>query len=219
MFRLIPSPPYRSHGEPNGLAARARKPRKKAAHGFDAPQFSMQFAWLAAVFVLAFFPAASEARRQDTAADLQARIQHETNPVKKAKLQIRLGRLEVGQAADAYDHRQPSQGQKLLSESTDVMENAWALLKSTGRNPARKPDGFMQLEIGLREETRTLNQLRRRIFYLDRAPVDSALKTLNQMHSQVLVGLFPGAAPSPSGATVEKGKIPAYQNHAKGPPQ
>ncbi|HEV2499071.1 MAG TPA: hypothetical protein VGY31_05775 [Terriglobia bacterium] len=219
MFRLIHSRPYRSYGKPDGLAVRTREPGKKAAYGFDALPFSIQFTWLFAVFALAFFPVASEARRQDTTADLQARIQREKNPVKKAKLQIRLGRLEVGQAADAYNHQQIPQGQKLLSESTTVMGNAWDLLKSTGRNPAKKPDGFMQLEICLREETRALNQLRRRIFYLNRNPVDSALKTLNQMHSQVLVGLFPGAAPSPSGATVEKGKIPAYQNPGKGPPQ
>lgn len=219
MFRLIPSRLYRSYGKPDGLAVRARDLRKKTAYGFDAPRLSVEFIWLAVVFVLVFFSAASEARRQDTTADLQARIQREKDPVKKAKLQIRLGRLEVGQAAEAYNHQQIPQGQKLLSESTIVMENAWTLLKSTGRNPAKKPDGFMQLEIGLREETRALDQLRRRIFYLDRDPVDSALKALNQIHSQVLVGLFPGAAPSPSGATVEKGKIPAYQNPGKGPPQ
>lgn len=219
MFRLVPSRPYRNYGKPDGLAVRTREPRKKDAYGFDALPFSIQFTWLVAVFVLAFFPVASEARRQDIAADLQARIQREKNPVKKAKLQIRLGRLEVGQAADAYHHQQIPQGQKLLSESTTVMGNAWTLLQSTGHNPAKKPDGFMQLEIGLREETRVLTQLRRRIFYLNRDPIDSALKTLNQMHSQVLVGLFPGAAASTSGATSEKGKIPAYQNPGKGPPQ
>ncbi|MGH9378159.1 MAG: hypothetical protein ACRD1I_05105 [Terriglobia bacterium] len=168
---------------------------------------------------LSFFPGLSQARRQDKAADLEARIQRESNPVKKAKLKIRLGQLDLDQATQAYDRQEISQGQKLLSESTAEMGDAWTLLKSTGRNPAKKPDGFMQLEIGLRESTRTLTALRRRIFYLYRDPIDSALKTLSQMHSQVLVGLFPGAAPSSSNPNAEKGKAPAYQNPGKGAPQ
>ncbi|MGH9344965.1 MAG: hypothetical protein ACRD19_14545 [Terriglobia bacterium] len=174
---------------------------------------------LAAVIALTCFPGQGRARHKDNAADLQTRIQRETNPVKKAKFQIRLGRLELAQAAEAYDHREIPQGQKLLSESTTEMEDAWTLLKSTGRNPAKKSDGFMQLEIGLREETRALDELRRRVFYLYRGPVESTLKTLTQMHSQVLMGLFPGAAPSSSRPNGGKEKIPSYQRPDKGAPQ
>lgn len=170
---------------------------------------------LAAVMLL---PGKCEARRHDSVADLQAKIERETNPIKRAKLQVRLGRLEMSQAAEAYDHRRIQSGEALLSQSTASMESAWSLLKSTGRNPARKPDGFMQLEIGLREEARSLTQLRRRVFYLNRGPLDAALKALNALHAQVLLGLFPGAAP-PGGSAAPKAKMPAYQNSSKGPPQ
>lgn len=175
---------------------------------------------IAAAIVLFLVPLPGEGWRKDTAADLQAKIDRESNPVKKAKLMVRLGHLDLRQAAADYDNHQMPQGEKLLVQSTTIMENAWTLLKSTGRNPARKPDGFMQLEIGLREETRSLSELRRRVFYLYRGPVDAALKTLNQMHAQVLVGLFPGAAAPPSQVPqVKKRNMPAYQNPDQGAPQ
>lgn len=176
---------------------------------------------IAAAIVLLLIPLPGEARRKDTAADLEARIDRESNPVKKAKLMVRLGRLDARQAEEAYDARQFPQGEKLLTQSTAMMQNAWTLLKNSGRNPARKPDGFMQLEISLREESRSLGQLRRRVFYLYRGPVDAALRALNEMHSQVLVGLFPGASPPPPlpAPPVKKKDIPAYQHPGQGAPQ
>ncbi len=214
MLRLIPQRSWRRQGKREG--PRPLDIEIRTRQGISSRRF--QFA-LTAIMALSFFPGLSQARRQDKAADLEARIQRESNPVKKAKLKIRLGQLDLDQATQAYDRQEISQGQKLLSESTAEMGDAWTLLKSTGRNPAKKPDGFMQLEIGLRESTRTLTALRRRIFYLYRDPIDSALKTLSQMHSQVLVGLFPGAAPSSSTPNAEKGKAPAYQNPGQGAPQ
>lgn len=205
MLRRIPPRP---HDDPGYVQDRARR---------MAGRFLMR-PCIAIATILILFPAPSEARRKDTAAGLQAKIDQENNPVKKAKLMVRLGRLDARQAEEAYDAHQIPQGEKLLSESTTIMQNAWLMLKNTGRNPARKPDGFMQLEIGLREETRSLGQLRRRVFYLYRGPLDAALKTLSQMHAQVLVGLFPGAAPPSPGSAVKKRDVPAYQNPGQGAP-
>lgn len=144
---------------------------------------------------LCFSPTSARARHKDTAAGLTAQIQRQKKPVKKAKLEVRLGQLEIDQAGDAYDHQQIPQAQKLLSASATEMQDAWSLLKGTGRNAAKKPDGFMQLEMGLSESIRVLHELRRRTFYLYRGPVNGTIKTLSQMHSQVLLALFPGAAP------------------------
>jgi hypothetical protein len=165
--------------------------------------------------VLALFPASAKARHHDNAENLREHIGREKNPIKKAKLEIRLGRLELDQAASAYDQRQIPQGQKLLSQSTSEMQDAWNVLKSTRRNAAKHSDGFLQLEIGLRENARLLRMLRQRVFYLYRGPIDETLKTLNQTHSEVLLALFPGAIP-PAVPGKGKGKIQAYQNPAKG---
>lgn len=142
-------------------------------------------------------PALIWGRHHDTARDLTPRIQREHNPVKKAKLEVRMGRVLLDEAMEAYDHNQIPKGKELLASYTTEMQGAWKLLQSTGRNAAKKPDGFMQLEIALRENRRELKQLRRRVYYLYRGPIDQTLKTVNQVHSHVLVELFPGAVPPP----------------------
>lgn len=171
-----------------------------------------RIAWGGLACALALCPARIWGRRHDNPQELAARIEREKNPVKKAKYEIRLGRLILDQAEQAYDGRQIPEGQKLLASYTRQMQDAWKLLAATGRNAAKKPDGFMQLEIALRENNRDLRELRRRVYYLYRRPIDQALKTLGQLHSKVLVDLFPGAAPpaNPSHASE------AFQTGKKG---
>lgn len=158
------------------------------------------FAALLLILAGAVVPARLWARHHDDAASLTAHIQREKNPVKKAKLEIRLSKLELEQAVGSYDHRQLDPGKQQLAAFLSRVQKAWGLLKSSGRNAASKPDGFMQLEIALREDARSLNDLRERVAYFNRAPIDQAIQQLNQLHSDVLIALFPGAAPPPAHA-------------------
>ncbi len=133
------------------------------------------------------------ARGKDTEAKLVASIARERKPIKRAKLEVRLGTVQLRQAIRAYDRSQIPEGQKLLLSFLGDMENSWKILQSTGRNAAKKPDGFQQLEIALHEDARRLDDLRRRVFYLDRGPVEQALSTVERLHGKVLLALFPGA--------------------------
>ena len=67
--------------------------------------------------------------RQDNEQKLQSRIDRERNPVKKAKLKVRLGRVKLLQAIDAYDRRDHRQYQQLLDAYLAVMKGAWADLQ------------------------------------------------------------------------------------------
>ncbi len=142
-----------------------------------------------------FLPSSLLVARRLDAGKLVARIAREKNPVKKARMEVKLGRFHLDQAIRAYDRRQNRQGQKLLGESQADLQNAWKTLEASGRNAAKKPQGFMKLEIGLREDLRLLRELRRQVFYLNRGPIDAALSSLGQLHAKVLVALFPGAVP------------------------
>ncbi|MGH9470061.1 MAG: hypothetical protein ACRD1N_06950, partial [Terriglobia bacterium] len=102
--------------------------------------------------------------------------------------------VELQEAVQDYDQHQPDRGVKALAAFSHSMQDSWNVLESSGRNAATKPQGFMELEIALREDDRTLNDLRERISYYSRGPVDDALHRLSQLHSQVLLALFPGAA-------------------------
>lgn len=141
-----------------------------------------------------------QARHQDNEADLLAHIQRETNPVRKAKYEIRLGSLKLQQAISAYDHHQLDQGQALLDEYRTQMSKAWGLLQSSGRDASRKPDGFKQLDIALRENSRLLTDLRHRVPYMDRGPLDRVTQELDKTQNEVLIALFPGMKP-PADAT------------------
>ena len=146
-----------------------------------------------------FFPGRLRARGQDSEAELLARIEREKKPVNKAKLEVRLGRVHLQEAISAYEKQQVPQGQKLLASFLDDMESAWSTLRTSGRNAAKKPEGFRELEIGLNEDARRLDDLRRQVFYLNRGPIEQVLSKVNALHAEVLLALFPGAAPPAAG--------------------
>ncbi len=156
----------------------------------------------------AFLPPALWARHKEDPVELEAKIGREKNPVKKAKLEVRLGALELQQAIGAYDDHQTHQGAKLLQQFSGTMEGSWGVLEGSGRNAVAKPQGFMELEIALREDARKLTDLRQRVEYFSRGPVDGTLKKLSQLHAKVLLALFPGAKP-PAATNPEKTNMQA----------
>ena len=135
------------------------------------------------------------AHHRDNETDLRRRIEQEKNPVKKAKDQIRLANLMMDQAVVAYDAKQLGQGQKFLEAYTKIMGESWTTLQASGRNAARNPQGFKELEIALRLGARTLRDLRHRVSYFNRGPIDRTSRELTGVHAAVLDALFPGAVP------------------------
>lgn len=128
----------------------------------------------------------------DTEQDLLARIQREQNPVKKSKYQSRLGELKLQQAIGAYGKKDFEQGPKLLDAYLGRMKESWDLLKSTGREAVRKPQGFRELDIALRESARLLVDLEHRVPYTDRDPVTRVAQETDRIRNEVLAALFPG---------------------------
>jgi hypothetical protein len=138
---------------------------------------------------------ASPARRADSEADLLARLERERNPVKRAKLEIRLGRVKLFQAIGAFDNGNVEECHQLLSAYLERMKGAWATLSSSGRQAWRQHQGFRELEIALREDGRYLEDLQHRIPYQDRGPVKKVAQEVEELRSQVLRALFPPERP------------------------
>ena len=131
------------------------------------------------------------ARREYTEQELFARIQREGDPVKKAKYQIQLGRLKLQQAIERYGRDDQEHGQPLLSAYLEQMKGAWETLEKSGRPAVKKPQGFRELDIALREDARLLEDLKRRTPYLDRAPVEKIADGVEKLHEKVLQAIFP----------------------------
>ena len=145
--------------------------------------------------VLGFPSVGLRALGHETEQQLLARIQSEPNPVKKAKIEIRLAKLQLAQVQDAYSHGRIEEGAKLVANLTDTIKTSWKLLQGSGRRASKQPDGFRDLEISLREYVRLLQDLGRTVSYLDRAPLENAAQEMEQIRADVLRALFPGGPP------------------------
>jgi hypothetical protein len=134
-------------------------------------------------------------RSHDSEAKLLSELERETNPIKKAKLEIRLGRLKLKEAFAAYSTGKYDACWKLLAAYQSAMERAWADLQSSGRNAAKRPDGFKQLDIGLRESRRDMEDFETHITYEERQAVEKIRIQTENLHNRVLTSLFPAMAP------------------------
>ena len=173
-------------------------------------------AWVVALEIVAA-GAATYARRQLNEQELTARIGQESNPAKKVKLEIQLAELKLGEAVAAYDHDQFEAGPKLLQAYHGLMKQAWDLLEKSGRDAGRKPQGFKDLDIALRESARRLNDLKQRTPSADRVGIESIATETDLLHNHVLTALFPGSdmkeavspspgnPPQPPGAALRPG--------------
>ncbi len=139
------------------------------------------------------------ARQPDTEEDLLSRIERERNPVKKAKYEIRLGRVKLFEAIDAYGKGDLERCQALLADYLNRMKSSWETLQSSGRQAVKQPQGFKELDIALREDARLLEDLAHRVPYAERGPVEKTVQEVERMRSEVLRALFPEPRPAARG--------------------
>jgi hypothetical protein len=139
------------------------------------------------------------ARHPDNEQDLLAHLEREQNPVKKSKYATRLAELKVQQATDAYTKGDLDQGQKLLDDYLKWVRSAWDLLKGSGRPAERKPEGFKELDIALREDVRRFEDLQHRVPFTDRDPLKNAAQEAEKIRGEVLAALFPNGESGAAG--------------------
>ena len=150
-------------------------------------------AWL--MVGVALLDAVSAVPRKDTEEDLQSRLQQESNPVKKAKYEIRLGRLKLLEAIDAFDQHDANTAQNLLDAYLTHIRSSWQLLQNSGHNAVRHPEGFKELDIALRQDGRFIEDLSHRLSYFDRGNVVKTGKEVEQIRAEVIKELFPAERP------------------------
>ncbi len=154
------------------------------------------------------------ARRQDSEEDLLARIEREQNPVKKAKYEIRLGRVKLTQAIEAYNKDDIDRCNALAGEYLGRMKDAWQILHGTGRNAVKKPDGFRELDIALREDARMIGDLARRIPYGERDQVTKVAEEVDRIHNEVIQALFPPEEPQRQKHNLVGTAFQKFEEHA-----
>lgn len=159
------------------------------------PHFATALAVVSLMGLLGFSASASPFPRRDSEEKLQARIERERHPVKRAKFKVRLGRVKLLKAVNAYDQGNLDQCQELLDAYLGEMKSAWTDLQDSGRQAWRKPDGFKQLDIALREDGRFLEDFEHRIPFEQRGPVEKVHQEAEDLRAAVLKALFPPEGP------------------------
>jgi hypothetical protein len=148
----------------------------------------MTRAW---AILLGFTLLASSAAPQKKLAEDKSKFLQETDPVKRAKRLAKLSRDEfkaVDKSARAGDL---AAALEQLAEYRNEVLDTQKRLNSTGVRASRKPAGFRQLEIALREFVRRLDDLTAEMDVGQRAPFLKIRRQLNAADQRLLNQIFP----------------------------
>jgi hypothetical protein len=128
---------------------------------------------------------------RDSEESLLRRIEQQNNPVRKARLEIRLGRLHLEEAVAALERGEIEKVYSHLDRYLEVMQGSWTTLKNSGRQAWRRPAGFKDLDIALRQDERALQDMLRRVPYDYRGPIEEIAAKAEALRAEVLEAIFP----------------------------
>lgn len=110
--------------------------------------------------------------------------------VKKARDNIRQAETELSQACQKYSEGYPDDGVKGLQQFMKLVEQAYAWLGETHRDPRKKPAGFKDMELKIRVFIRKLEDLKVSLPQDEREPVEKSIKRLHEIHDDLVMGLL-----------------------------
>jgi len=128
---------------------------------------------------------------------LEQNFQKQKDPVHRAKALAKLLPKEVEAAGLKVKAGQVDEGIEMLTHYRDETRHVYQALVATDRNPVKKPDGFMQLQIALRESVRRLRSVLYIVPYERRQRVEAVRADMEQLNAQLLQQLFPPPHPKP----------------------
>jgi hypothetical protein len=131
------------------------------------------------------------AAEQESREKYEVQFQLERDPVAKAKILAKLGRLEIDQARADLKADKEEQSLADLERYRDQVEGTVQTLSSTGVNAEQHPAGFKELQISLRETLRRIDELILQL-PLDKRPWFQAVRSdLTKSQNSLIEALFP----------------------------
>jgi hypothetical protein len=128
---------------------------------------------------------------QDRHAVELARYQQETDPVRKARALAKLGDDQIVLARKQLKDGEEVASLQTIEQYRDEVQQTAAGLKATGIDAVKKPEGFKELQISLRENVRRIDDL---IFALpvDKRPFFRGVRDdLAKTQNDLIDALFP----------------------------
>ncbi len=128
---------------------------------------------------------------QSPNADLRLRFEHETNPVRKARLMPALADAEFAEIRKDVEAEEFDAALALLRTYRDQMESCIKALDSSKINAEKNPSGFKQLQISLQSSLRRVDMLLPAMTSDVQAQFLDVRKDLDEMNRHLIDELFP----------------------------
>lgn len=162
-----------------------------------------RFAWglggsLTAPFMLILAAALTALLPRDALAEesevkIEAQYQNEHDSVRKAKLLAKLGPLEVKRTRDYLDMNDEEHALATLAHFRDEVRDTTGALSTAKADAEKHPSGYKELQIGLRETIRRLNDVVLALPVEERPMFESVRSDLVAMQGELFEALFPTA--------------------------
>jgi hypothetical protein len=158
--------------------------------------------WLGAAVMCCVMGAAAA----DKLAEMQARFDHEKNPVRRAKLLEKLGDAEFDEARRAFKANDLSTVGTVLEKYRDNVRVALEGLKKKRADAQKDSNGYRQLEIHVRRGIREADEIILRVPEEYQPPLQIVRRDLDSMDRELIRMLFLHHDEQP---TAPKGMEPA----------
>jgi succinate dehydrogenase flavin-adding protein (antitoxin of CptAB toxin-antitoxin module) len=126
----------------------------------------------------------------DKIAEMQARFDHETNPVRRAKLLEKLGDAEFDEARRAFKANDLSTVGIVLEKYRDNVRAALEGLKKKRADAEKDSNGYRQLEIHVRRGIREADEIILRVPDEYQPPLQIVRRDLDSMDIELIRMLF-----------------------------
>ena len=133
----------------------------------------------------------SDREKSERLATERGRLPDLRNPVDATRSQIMISRILLDFIGDAVRDGDDEALAALLPQYTAAIKGARNSMVDSDIDATRRPAGFKDLEIALREQARLLTDLSRTVALEERDPLIAAIETASTIQSEMLELLFP----------------------------
>ena len=135
--------------------------------------------------------AGTEEERARELAKERLKLEKETDPVDRAKIEIKISEYLLLDVGDAVREGDLARLEQHLEAYTATIQDAHQVLMDSGRDAVKKPGGFKELEIALRKHIRKFEDFGRALNLQRRVPLEKAKDLATGIRDKLLKKLFP----------------------------
>jgi hypothetical protein len=118
------------------------------------------------------------------------KLTRQTDPVKRTKTQIKISEILIALTSDAVRSGALEDMDQRLDEYVSTIQDAHQTMMNTGRDAHKKPAGFRDLEIALRQQINQLDDVGKALNFDQRDPVDKARDEATRIRDDLLKAIF-----------------------------